>query len=214
MTFAPAEALLAGRFVVEREVGRGGVGIVYQARDQVTGEAVALKVIAIAGVDAGEEARFQREGRVLSGLSHPSIVRVVDFGQLDQGQPYVAMEWLEGEDVAQRLRRAPLTLGQCLDIAAMMADALASAHAAGVIHRDVKPSNIILVGSARENPLDAPFVAKLVDFGVAVGRGRQAHAHRGDRRHPGVHGARAGTRRRRGPDHASTSTRSARRSSR
>jgi len=165
---AATDALLASRFQVEREVGRGGVGIVYKALDRVTGEAVALKVIAIVGVDAGEEARFQREGRVLSGLSHPSIVRVVDFGQLDQGQPYVAMEWLEGEDVAQRLRRAPLTLAQCLEIGAMMAEALASAHRAGVIHRDVKPSNIFLVGSARGNPPDAPFFAKLVDFGVAA----------------------------------------------
>lgn len=168
MTSNAPPPLLANRFLVEREVGRGGVGIVYKAVDQVSGEPVALKVIAIAGVDAGEEARFQREGRVLSGLSHPSIVRVVDFGQLDEGQPYVAMEWLEGEDVAQRLKRAPLTLAQCLEIGAMMADALASAHRAGVIHRDVKPSNIFLVGSARGTPPDAPFVAKLVDFGVAA----------------------------------------------
>jgi hypothetical protein len=134
----------------------------------VSGADVALKIIAIVGVDAGEEARFQREGRVLSGLSHPSIVRVVDFGQLEEGHPYVAMEWLEGEDVAQRLRRAPLSLPQCLEVGAMMADALAYAHAAGVIHRDVKPSNIFLVGSARDTPPDAPFVAKLVDFGVAA----------------------------------------------
>ena len=164
----PLASLLASRFEVEREVGRGGVGIVYKAKDRTTGEAVALKVIAIVGVDAGEEARFQREGRVLSGLSHPAIVRVVDFGQLDGGEPYVAMEWLEGEDVAQRLRRAPLTLAQCLEIGAMMAEALASAHRAGVIHRDVKPSNIFLVGSARGNAPDAAFVAKLVDFGVAA----------------------------------------------
>jgi serine/threonine protein kinase/tetratricopeptide (TPR) repeat protein len=168
MTFSPVNSVLADRFLVEREVGRGGVGIVYRALDQVTHQPVALKVIAIAGVDAGEEARFQREGRVLSGLSHPSIVRVIDFGQLEEGQPYVAMEWLEGEDVAQRLKRSPLSLTQCIDVAAMMADALASAHAAGVIHRDVKPSNIFLVGSSRDAPQDAPFVAKLVDFGVAA----------------------------------------------
>jgi tetratricopeptide (TPR) repeat protein len=168
MSLAQAHTLLAGRFEVVREVGRGGVGIVYKANDHVSGQAVALKVIAIVGVDAGEEARFQREGRVLSALSHPSIVRVIDFGQLEEGQPYVAMEWLEGEDVAQRLKRSPLTLTQCLDIGAMMAEALASAHRAGVIHRDVKPSNIFLVGSSRDALPDAPFVAKLVDFGVAA----------------------------------------------
>src|ERR1700734_817814 len=105
---------LAGRFVVEREVGRGGVGIIYRAHDQVGGQAVALKVIALPGVDAGEEARFQREGRVLAGLNHPGIVRVVAFGQLDEGQPYIAMEWLEGEDLAQRQRRAPLVLAKSL----------------------------------------------------------------------------------------------------
>ena len=165
MTAAAMQGLLAGRFIIEREVGRGGVGIVYRAQDQVSGTAVALKVIAIPGVDAGEEARFHREGRVLAGLSHESIVRVVAFGQLDEGQPYVAMEWLEGEDIAQRQRRAPLSLLQSLHVGAQVADALAAAHKAGIVHRDVKPSNVILVGSAAGST--APLVAKLVDFGVA-----------------------------------------------
>jgi len=83
---------------------------VYRAHDRITDQTVALKVIAIPGVDAGEEARFHREGRVLAGLNHPGIVRVVAFGQLDEGLPYVAMEWLEGEDIAQRMRRASLSL--------------------------------------------------------------------------------------------------------
>ena len=156
---APENALLAGRFVIEREVGRGGVGIVYRARDQVTGTPVALKVIAIPGVDAGEEARFGREGRVLAGLSHPGIVRVVAFGQLDEGHPYVAMEWLEGEDIAQRQKRAPLTFAQALEIGAQVADALDYAHSVGIVHRDIKPSNVFLV--------DDPPRAMLVDFGVA-----------------------------------------------
>jgi eukaryotic-like serine/threonine-protein kinase len=157
---------LAGRFMIEREVGRGGVGIVYRALDEVTGSAVALKVIALPGVDAGEEARFRREGRVLAGLHHPAIVQVVAFGQLEDGQPYIAMEWLEGEDIAQRQRRSPLSLAQCLSVAADVADALAAAHAAGIVHRDVKPSNIFLVGSAPTH--DDPFEVKLVDFGVAA----------------------------------------------
>ena len=105
MTATAFQGLLAGRFVIEREVGRGGVGIVYRAHDEVTNAPVALKVIAIPGVDAGEEARFGREGRVLAGLSHPGIVRVVAFGQLEEGHPYVAMEWLDGEDVQQRQKR-------------------------------------------------------------------------------------------------------------
>jgi eukaryotic-like serine/threonine-protein kinase len=160
MTGGPSHAL-AGRFVIDREVGRGGVGIVYRAHDQVTGRPVALKVIALPGVDAGEEARFRREGRVLAGLHHPGIVRVVAFGQLEDGQPYIAMEWLEGEDLAQRERRAPLPLVECLLVAADVADALAAAHEAGIVHRDVKPSNIFLL------PEGNGLRVKLVDFGVA-----------------------------------------------
>ena len=177
---AVACELLGGRFLIEREVGRGGVGIVYRAKDEITGEHVALKVIAISGVDASEEARFGREGRVLAGLSHPGIVRVVSFGLLDESQqPYVAMEWLEGEDIAQRQKRAPLNVGDALEVAAQMADALGYAHDAGIVHRDVKPSNVILVKRSTIPPAielslgssfvegDVPFRTKLVDFGVA-----------------------------------------------
>src|SRR5438477_8888609 len=131
VTTAAFQGLLAGRFVIEREVGRGGVGIVYRALDEVSNAAVALKVIAIPGVDAGEEARFGREGRVLAGLSHAGIVRVVAFGQLDEGHPYVAMEWLEGEDIAQRQKRAPLAVNRALEVAAQVADALEYAHTVG-----------------------------------------------------------------------------------
>lgn len=155
---APKPEILGGRFVVEREVGRGGVGVVYRAFDKLTEQAVALKVIAIPGIDAGEEARFAREGRILAGLAHPGIVRLVAFGQLESGAPYVAMEWLEGEDVAQRMKRQPLSLAESLRIGALVADALAFAHQAGIVHRDVKPSNVFLVGGAE---------TKLVDFGVA-----------------------------------------------
>jgi tetratricopeptide (TPR) repeat protein len=165
VTAAAFQGLLAGRFVVEREVGRGGVGIVYRASDEVSGQPVALKVIAIPGVDAGEEARFGREGRVLAGLSHSGIVRVVAFGQLDEGHPYVAMEWLDGEDIAQRQKRAPLSLWRALEIAAQVADALDYAHGVGIVHRDIKPSNVILVGGGLDK--DWPLIAKLVDFGVA-----------------------------------------------
>jgi hypothetical protein len=163
MSAMPHE-VLGGRFLVEREVGRGAVGIVYRALDQITNEPVALKVIAIPGLDAGEEARFGREGRVLAGLSHPGIVRVVAFGTLDDTQqPYVAMEWLEGEDIAQRQKRAPLAIGDALEVGAQMADALGYAHHAGIIHRDIKPSNVIICRQAA----DEGFAAKLVDFGVA-----------------------------------------------
>ena len=90
-------------------------------------------------------------------------MRLVAFGQLEDGPPYVAMEWLEGEDLAQRQKRKPLTLVQSLEVAAAVADALAASHEAGIVHRDVKPSNVFLLkGEDGATP-----VAKLVDFGVA-----------------------------------------------
>ncbi|MGA7118613.1 MAG: protein kinase [Polyangiaceae bacterium] len=166
MTGVRASQLLAGRFLIEREVGRGGVGVVYRALDQVSNQTVALKVIALPGVDGGEEARFRREGRVLAGLQHPGIVRVVAFGQLDDGEPFIAMEWLHGEDVAKRQQRAPLLLGQSLFVGADVCEALAAAHDAAIVHRDVKPSNVFLVGSGAGEA--ASFEVKLVDFGVAA----------------------------------------------
>lgn len=158
MTIPPT---LSSRFALEREVGRGGVGIVYRAVDRESGDLVALKVIDLFGMQSTDVARFEREGRLLASLSHPSIVRVVAFGQLDEGEPYVAMEWLDGEDVAQRQRREPLLLRDALEVAAQIADALQAAHDAGIVHRDVKPSNIFLL----RNPNGIH--AKLVDFGVA-----------------------------------------------
>jgi serine/threonine protein kinase len=183
----PALGLVAGRFRIEREVGRGAAGIVYRANDTITGQDVALKVIASAGADAIEHARFAREGQVLAELDHPGIVRVVAFGalesaspdtagrRLEEGSPFIAMEWLDGEDLQARQRRAPLPLRQALDVARQVALALAAAHDAGVVHRDIKPSNIFLIGGERlpasgvvEGAARDPLRAKLVDFGVAA----------------------------------------------
>ena len=159
----PGDAPLAGRFVVEREVGRGGVGVVYRAHDRVTDGPVALKVLGGGALEAGGGPRFAREGRVLAGLDHPHVVRLVAWGGLDDGAPYVAMEWLEGEDLAERTRRAPLATSQALEVVRQIAEALVAAHAAGIVHRDIKPSNIFLVAGAASEPF-----AKLVDFGVAA----------------------------------------------
>jgi eukaryotic-like serine/threonine-protein kinase len=179
---------LGNRFEIDREVGRGGVGIVYRAIDTTTGQPVALKLIASQGADAAEEVRFEREGRLLKDLDHPNIVKIVAWGTLDEGHPYIAMEWLDGEDLSSRTRRNPLALRDALDVAKQVATALAAAHAAGVVHRDIKPSNVFLVRrpgtgippsgvvAAAEGdpstpgpaPVSEPPFAKLVDFGVAL----------------------------------------------
>jgi tetratricopeptide (TPR) repeat protein len=159
---------LGGRFRVEREVGRGGAGVVYRAMDDETGAPVALKVVSgEVGVSPQEEARLAREGAVLRSLDHPGIVRIVASGVLDDtGQPFLAMEWLDGEDLAARQRRVPLTFPQCIELGIFVARALEAAHDRGVVHRDVKPSNIFLC----TEPGDAEYldvIPKLVDFGVA-----------------------------------------------
>ncbi|HEV8245536.1 MAG TPA: protein kinase, partial [Polyangiaceae bacterium] len=171
MTFFPlSEGKLGGRFAVEREVGRGGAGIVFRAYDLVTEQAVALKVIASeVGVDPAEEARLMREGQLLANLDHPGIVKTVAFGVLeDNGAPFVAMEWLEGEDLAARQRRSPLSIPQAVELTQRVGEALGAAHDAGVIHRDIKPGNIFLCRAPLEEGLLLDCKPKLVDFGVAV----------------------------------------------
>jgi len=162
------------RFEVLREVGRGGAGIVFQARDGKDGAQIALKVVASSDADMQERARFLEEGEMLSELNHPNIVRIVDFGTLGTGPvdlggqrfetqtPYIAMEWLEGSDLLQRHQSRPLDLPQSLECAYQIACALGAAHGRGIVHRDVKPSNVFVLASD-------PLQVKLVDFGVACG---------------------------------------------
>ncbi|WP_437741431.1 protein kinase [Sorangium sp. So ce1504] len=150
--------LLAQRFVIERQAGRGGMGFVYRALDRARGEPVALKLLA--GEGDRQEERFAAECRILAGLSHAGIVRFVAQGVTDAGQRWLAMEWLEGEDLAARIARAGLGVDDSVALALAAAEALAAAHARGVIHRDIKPSNIFLVGGD-------PRRIKLIDFGIA-----------------------------------------------
>lgn len=149
--------VIADRFVVERLAGSGGMGSVYRTTDRTTGEPVALKIVHKKG--ASDIGRFLREGKALAELRHPAIVRYVAHGVTGGGHPYLAMEWLEGEDLTSRLEKRGLTLDESLDLARRVAQALAVAHARGLVHRDVKPSNVFLPEG--ELPL-----AKVIDFGV------------------------------------------------
>jgi tetratricopeptide (TPR) repeat protein len=150
--------VVAGRFVIEARAGFGGMGAVYKARDRVSGEAVALKILRT--TEDGMDVRFAREQATLAKLVHPAIVRYVAHGALDDGGQWLAMEWLEGEDLSARLAREPLTLDEALRLSERIAEALGTAHARGIVHRDVKPGNVFLV----DRDVDR---ARLLDFGLA-----------------------------------------------
>lgn len=147
--------VFAERFVVERFAGSGGMGRVFQATDRLTGESVALKVMS----DEGSAQRFQREGRLLAELSHPGIVRYVAHGT-SGNLFYIAMEWVEGETLGTRLRGLGLSDLEAVDVARQLAEALAVAHARGIVHRDIKPGNVILANCEVGR-------VKLLDFGIA-----------------------------------------------
>ena len=149
--------LIAGRFELERSAGQGGMGVVYRAHDRHTGGCVAVKVL---HGHLQDTARFEREARVLAALDHPAIVRHVAHGTTDDGSAYLAMEWLDGEDLAARLARGPMPIDEAVALALRVADALGLVHARGVVHRDIKPSNVFL-------PAGVVGEAKLLDFGIA-----------------------------------------------
>jgi eukaryotic-like serine/threonine-protein kinase len=148
--------LVAGRFSLQELAAEGGMGRVFRALDQGSGEEVALKSFGAAmGID-----RAVREIDVLSRLDHPNIVRHVASGISLEGELYLAMEWLDGEPLDARIARGALSVDDALCLGEALARALAAAHREGVVHRDVKPENVVLVGASVDRP-------KLVDFGLA-----------------------------------------------
>src|SRR5690242_13701625 len=134
---------IAERFVVESFASSGGMGAIYRAQDVTTESMVAVKVLAADRF--ADPNRFLREATVLAGLSHPAIVRYLAHGATPSGALFLAMEWLEGEDLAARLARQPLTVGESLTVLRRACEGLAAAHSRGVVHRDIKPSNLFLV---------------------------------------------------------------------
>ncbi len=158
-------ALKLGRYEVVRELGKGAMGVVYLAKDPLIGRLVALKTIRAAVHADDDEAkefqqRFIREAQAAGILSHPAIVTVHDIGQDDgSGVSFIAMEYVEGHNLKEVLAQGrTLSFEQIADIIAQVAEALDFAHAKGIVHRDVKPANIILIEGNR---------AKITDFGIA-----------------------------------------------
>jgi len=146
-------------YEIKSVVGRGGMGIVYRARAKRTGEPIALKVVRLSALNtATARTRFEREARLLQRLSHPNIVGCIEIGEW-KGSQFIAMEFVEGEPVNKIVKESgPLSIEKAVDIAASVADALAYAHSKHMIHRDIKPNNILV---------DPDGTVKLLDFGLS-----------------------------------------------
>jgi len=155
---------LQSRYRLQRLLGQGGMGAVYEAVQIPLNKRVAVKVMARA-LAANQEAlaRFRREADVTSQLGHPHIVQVFDFGETPTGEPYLVMEYLEGEDLEQRLARVGrFSLAATVKVVKQVASALAATHARGIVHRDLKPGNIFLQKLEGEDDF-----VKVVDFGIS-----------------------------------------------
>src|SRR5881628_1619398 len=147
-----------GRYEIRSQLGEGGMGEVYLAQDTKLDRRVALKVLpAEVAANHDRMRRFMQEAKAASALNHPNIITIHEIEQIDSVN-FIATEFIDGETLRQRLRKAPVKLGEMLDVAAQIASALSAAHAAGIVHRDVKPENIML---RRDG------IVKVLDFGLA-----------------------------------------------
>ncbi len=165
-------AVLGETYRIEGLIGRGGMGAVWAAEHlRLPGKHVAVKVLLDAAA-GGEEMlqRFRREAEIASRLGHPNIVEVLDFNTLPTGQPYIVLEYLQGETLAARLVSGRLPLDEALAITRQIGSALQAAHRAGVVHRDLKPDNVFLCAPEE----DMPTRVKVLDFGISKIRGSQS----------------------------------------
>ena len=145
-----------GPYSIVAPLGAGGMGEVYRAKDTRLDRTVAIKILSPGSGNPRQSQRFAREARAVSKVNHPHICTLYDIGE-QNGVQFIVMEYLEGETLAQRIRRGAMPLDQVLRHAIEIADALAHAHRQGIVHRDLKPANIMLT----------PAGAKLLDFGIA-----------------------------------------------
>ena len=148
-----------GNYVARTLIGEGGMGAVFVGEHRFLKERVAIKVLHRGlGADDTLQLRFFQEAKAGRGIDHPNVVRVFDFGQTDDGTLYLVMEFLEGEDLQDRVARGPLPAIAAAEIGASIASGIAAAHARGIVHRDLKPPNVFLTSEG---------VVKVLDFGIA-----------------------------------------------
>jgi tRNA A-37 threonylcarbamoyl transferase component Bud32 len=152
-------SVIDGRVEVVRRIGRGGMGTVFQGKDRVTGNTVAVKLIHPGISDDAGIRRFLREAAVVSSINDPSIVRTNHLDVTEEGQLYQVMDFVNGITLQERLTKGPYEVGSAARVCALIAKALAAAHKAGVIHRDIKPANVMLTA-------EAPGV-RVLDFGIS-----------------------------------------------
>ncbi|HUP97715.1 MAG TPA: serine/threonine-protein kinase [Usitatibacter sp.] len=160
MTSVPRAPEKFGRYRVLGELGRGAMGIVYLAEDTELARKVAIKMISLTGSEHernAHEARFRQEARAAGGVSHPSIITIYDVGR-EGDVAFIAMELVEGRELRELIAGGELSPSQALELAALIADGLAYAHERGVIHRDIKPGNVMVLKDGR---------VKVMDFGIA-----------------------------------------------
>src|SRR5919201_6981116 len=150
---------LSGRYRLEARIGAGGMSTVYRALDETLQRRVAIKLMNREfASDSDQLERFRREARAVAQLSHPHIVGVIDAGE-DEGRPYIVFEFVEGETLKQRINElGRLPVDESVAYAIEIARALGAAHAHGIVHRDVKPQNVLI---------DEEGSAKVTDFGIA-----------------------------------------------
>jgi eukaryotic-like serine/threonine-protein kinase len=178
MANSPARApidvgsVIAGTYKIEALLGRGGMGAVFLASHQrLAGKQVAIKILHTEIEDTDVVARFKREAEIAARLNHPNIVGVIDYNLAADGTPYLVLDYLQGETLAQCIARGPLPLDQVVSIVRQIGSALAAAHRAGIVHRDLKPQNIFLVPTEVDGRMVE--IAKVLDFGISKIRGSQ-----------------------------------------
>ncbi|HNJ44223.1 MAG TPA: serine/threonine-protein kinase [Acidobacteriota bacterium] len=163
---------LHGRYLIEKEIGHGGIGVVYLARDvQVHERPVVIKMLLESSINnQWLKQKFQQESEALALIDHPGVVKVLDRGELSDGRPFIVMEYIKGDTLESSLCPKGMNLDQVAFIVRQIGQALSAAHDEGIVHRDLKPTNIMiqrLSGNARQ--------IKLIDFGIAKVSQSSAH---------------------------------------